>query len=137
MSAYKYVNNSVCRGVFGIFNNVNMQNQNCKTISHLCASISPILLSVFLSLNHTHAHFLTLHHAFYLPHRSMCVTLVFSTKGQRYLRVGLAVPLFGSLSCLRAMVAEEGSISPDQVHTHTHTHGNKHQSYPSRNNFAT
>ncbi|XP_051240153.1 ubiquitin carboxyl-terminal hydrolase 43a [Dicentrarchus labrax] len=47
--------------------------------------------------------------------RSMCVTLVFSTKGQRYLRVGLAVPLFGSLSCLRAMVAEEGNISPDQV----------------------
>ncbi|XP_029286184.1 ubiquitin carboxyl-terminal hydrolase 43-like [Cottoperca gobio] len=47
--------------------------------------------------------------------RPLCVTLVFSTKGQRYLRVGLAVPLFGSLSCLRAMVAEEGKISPDQV----------------------
>ncbi|XP_033985776.1 ubiquitin carboxyl-terminal hydrolase 43a [Trematomus bernacchii] len=47
--------------------------------------------------------------------RSMCVTLVFSTKGQRYLRVGLAVPLFGSLSCLRSMVAQEGNISPDQV----------------------
>ncbi|KAM9857339.1 ubiquitin carboxyl-terminal hydrolase 43a [Aulostomus maculatus] len=47
--------------------------------------------------------------------RPMCVTLVFSTKGQRYLRVGLAVPLFGSMSCLRAMVAEKGSISPDQV----------------------
>ncbi|KAI3352362.1 hypothetical protein L3Q82_005328 [Scortum barcoo] len=47
--------------------------------------------------------------------RPMCVTLVFSTKGQRYLRVGLAVPLFGSLFCLRAMVAEEGNISPDQV----------------------
>ncbi|XP_069023520.1 ubiquitin carboxyl-terminal hydrolase 43a [Embiotoca jacksoni] len=47
--------------------------------------------------------------------RPMCVTLVFSTKGQRYLRVGLAVPLFGSLSCLRAMVAAEGNISPNQV----------------------
>uniref|UniRef100_A0A3Q0RQV5 ubiquitinyl hydrolase 1 n=1 Tax=Amphilophus citrinellus TaxID=61819 RepID=A0A3Q0RQV5_AMPCI len=47
--------------------------------------------------------------------RPMCVTLVFNTKGQRYLRVGLAVPLFGSLSCLRAMVAAEGNISPDQV----------------------
>ncbi|KAM3864738.1 ubiquitin carboxyl-terminal hydrolase 43a [Diretmus argenteus] len=47
--------------------------------------------------------------------RPMCVTLVFSTKGQRYLRVGLAVPLFGTLACLRAMVAEEGNISPDQV----------------------
>ncbi|KAK7929931.1 hypothetical protein WMY93_006326 [Mugilogobius chulae] len=47
--------------------------------------------------------------------RPLCVTLVFNTKGQRYVRVGLAVPLFGSLSCLRSMVAEEGSLSPDQV----------------------
>ncbi|KAM4635716.1 ubiquitin carboxyl-terminal hydrolase 43 isoform 1-T1 [Polymixia lowei] len=47
--------------------------------------------------------------------RPLCVTLVFSTKGQRYLRVGLAVPLFGSLSCLRRMVADEGNLSPDQV----------------------
>lgn len=45
----------------------------------------------------------------------MCVTLVFNTKGQRYLRVGLAVPLFGSVSNLRSMVAEEGSISSNQV----------------------
>lgn len=48
------------------------------------------------------------------------MTLVFSTKGQRYLRVGLAVPLFGSLACLRRMVADEGKISPDQVSMHTH-----------------
>ncbi|XP_049601901.1 ubiquitin carboxyl-terminal hydrolase 43 [Syngnathus scovelli] len=47
--------------------------------------------------------------------RPMCVTLVFSTKGQRYLRVGLAVPLFGSVASLRRMVADEGNISPDQV----------------------
>lgn len=47
--------------------------------------------------------------------RPLCVTLVFNTKGQRYVRVGLAVPLFGSLSSLRIMVAEEGNISPDQV----------------------
>ncbi|KAK6300528.1 hypothetical protein J4Q44_G00286260 [Coregonus suidteri] len=47
--------------------------------------------------------------------RCMSVTLVLSTKGQRYLRVGLAVPLIGSISCLRAMVAEEGKITPDQV----------------------
>ncbi|XP_076844764.1 ubiquitin carboxyl-terminal hydrolase 43 [Brachyhypopomus gauderio] len=47
--------------------------------------------------------------------RPLCVTLVFSNKGQRYLRVGLAVPLFGSLVCLRRMVADEGKISPDQV----------------------
>ncbi|XP_045928371.1 ubiquitin carboxyl-terminal hydrolase 43 isoform X1 [Micropterus dolomieu] len=47
--------------------------------------------------------------------RPLCVILVFSTKGQRYLRVGLAVPLFGSVACLRRMVADEGKISPDQV----------------------
>ncbi|XP_051573183.1 ubiquitin carboxyl-terminal hydrolase 43-like [Myxocyprinus asiaticus] len=47
--------------------------------------------------------------------RPVCVTLVFSNKGQRYLRVGLTVPLFGSLACLRRMVADEGKISPDQV----------------------
>ncbi|XP_042585286.1 ubiquitin carboxyl-terminal hydrolase 43-like [Cyprinus carpio] len=47
--------------------------------------------------------------------KPVCVTLVFSSKGQRYLRVGLTVPLFGSLACLRRMVADEGKISPDQV----------------------
>ncbi|XP_062294643.1 ubiquitin carboxyl-terminal hydrolase 43 [Scomber scombrus] len=47
--------------------------------------------------------------------RPLCVTLVFSTKGQRFLRVGLGVPLFGSMACLRRMVADEGKISPDQV----------------------
>ncbi|XP_061567338.1 ubiquitin carboxyl-terminal hydrolase 43 isoform X1 [Cololabis saira] len=47
--------------------------------------------------------------------RPLCVTLVFSTKGQRYLRVGLAVPLFGFVACLRRMVADEGKLSPDQV----------------------
>ncbi|KAM7386371.1 hypothetical protein PAMA_009137 [Pampus argenteus] len=47
--------------------------------------------------------------------RPLCVILVFSTKGQRYLRVGLSVPLFGSVACLRRMVADEGKISPDQV----------------------
>ncbi|XP_051563587.1 ubiquitin carboxyl-terminal hydrolase 43-like isoform X2 [Myxocyprinus asiaticus] len=47
--------------------------------------------------------------------RALNVTLVFNTEGQRFLRVGLAVPLFGSVLTLRAMVAEEGKISPDQV----------------------
>ncbi|XP_016304425.1 LOW QUALITY PROTEIN: ubiquitin carboxyl-terminal hydrolase 43-like [Sinocyclocheilus anshuiensis] len=47
--------------------------------------------------------------------RALNVILLFSTEGQRFLRVGLAVPLFGSVSTLRAMVAEEGKISPDQV----------------------
>ncbi|MEQ2304487.1 hypothetical protein AMECASPLE_027498, partial [Ameca splendens] len=54
--------------------------------------------------------------ALYSPlERLLCVTLVFSTKGQRYLRVGLAVPLFGSVACLRRIVADEGKLSPDQV----------------------
>ncbi|KAJ8254263.1 hypothetical protein COCON_G00208750 [Conger conger] len=47
--------------------------------------------------------------------RHVCVTLVFSTRTQRYLRVGLALPLRGSLACLRRMVADEGKISPEQV----------------------
>ncbi|XP_026069678.1 ubiquitin carboxyl-terminal hydrolase 43 isoform X1 [Carassius auratus] len=47
--------------------------------------------------------------------RALNVILVFNTEGQRFLRVGLAVPLFGSISTLRAMVAEEGKIPPDQV----------------------
>ncbi|CAL8270686.1 unnamed protein product [Lota lota] len=47
--------------------------------------------------------------------RPLCVTLVFSTRGQRYVRVGLSVPLLGSLACLRRMVADEGHISPEQV----------------------
>ncbi|KAK6311900.1 hypothetical protein J4Q44_G00175640, partial [Coregonus suidteri] len=47
--------------------------------------------------------------------RPLCVTLVFSTKCQRYLRIGLAVPLFGSMAFLRRMLADEGKISPDQV----------------------
>ncbi|XP_069557346.1 ubiquitin carboxyl-terminal hydrolase 43 [Brachyistius frenatus] len=47
--------------------------------------------------------------------RLLCVTLVFSTKGQRYLRIGLAVPLYGPVAWLRRMVADEGKISPDQV----------------------
>ncbi|XP_072298554.1 ubiquitin carboxyl-terminal hydrolase 43-like [Eucyclogobius newberryi] len=47
--------------------------------------------------------------------RSLFVVLVFSSKGQRYLRVALSVPLFGSVGCLRRMVADEGSLSPDQV----------------------
>uniref|UniRef100_A0A8C6MAN3 Ubiquitin carboxyl-terminal hydrolase n=1 Tax=Nothobranchius furzeri TaxID=105023 RepID=A0A8C6MAN3_NOTFU len=47
--------------------------------------------------------------------RAVCVTLVFCSKGQKYLRVGLAVPLFGSVSSLRSMVAAEGNISPNQV----------------------
>ncbi|XP_043097557.1 ubiquitin carboxyl-terminal hydrolase 43a isoform X3 [Puntigrus tetrazona] len=47
--------------------------------------------------------------------RALNVILVFNSEGQRFLRVGLAVPLFGSISMLRTMVAEEGKISPDQV----------------------
>ncbi|KAJ3600719.1 hypothetical protein NHX12_031696, partial [Muraenolepis orangiensis] len=47
--------------------------------------------------------------------RPVCVTLVFSTRGQRYVRVGVSMPLLGSLACLRRVVADEGHISPEQV----------------------
>ncbi|KAM8947466.1 ubiquitin carboxyl-terminal hydrolase 43 isoform 2-T2 [Pelodytes ibericus] len=47
--------------------------------------------------------------------RALNVTLVFQTKQQRFLRIGLAVPLFGAVSSLRQMVADEGKIQPDQV----------------------
>ncbi|KAJ6655051.1 hypothetical protein lerEdw1_006104 [Lerista edwardsae] len=43
------------------------------------------------------------------------VTLVFQSKNQRFVRIGLAVPLFSTVAKLREMVAEEGKISPDQV----------------------
>ncbi|XP_053147018.1 ubiquitin carboxyl-terminal hydrolase 43 isoform X2 [Hemicordylus capensis] len=47
--------------------------------------------------------------------RPLNVTLVFQSKSQRFVRVGLAVPLFSTVARLREMVAEEGKISPDQV----------------------
>ncbi|CAM4556283.1 ubiquitin carboxyl-terminal hydrolase 43 [Lepidochelys kempii] len=47
--------------------------------------------------------------------RPLNVTLVFQSKSQRFLRIGLAVPLFSTVATLRAMVAEEGKITPDQV----------------------
>ncbi|TRY56406.1 hypothetical protein DNTS_034990 [Danionella cerebrum] len=48
--------------------------------------------------------------------RALNVTLVLNAEGQRkFLRVGLAVPLFGSVSTLRTMVAEEAKSTPDQV----------------------
>ncbi|XP_072568226.1 ubiquitin carboxyl-terminal hydrolase 43a isoform X1 [Paramormyrops kingsleyae] len=47
--------------------------------------------------------------------RPLYVTLAFNTKGQRYVRIGLAVPLFGTVAALRGMVAEEGKLPPDQV----------------------
>ncbi|XP_054834235.1 ubiquitin carboxyl-terminal hydrolase 43 [Eublepharis macularius] len=47
--------------------------------------------------------------------RPLNVTLVFQSKNHRFVRVGLAVPLFSTVAKLREMVAEEGKISPDQV----------------------
>ncbi|XP_067914167.1 ubiquitin carboxyl-terminal hydrolase 43a [Heterodontus francisci] len=47
--------------------------------------------------------------------RALNVTLVFQSKHQRYLRIGLAVPLLGTVDALRKMVAEEGKITADQV----------------------
>uniref|UniRef100_A0A8C0IM28 ubiquitinyl hydrolase 1 n=1 Tax=Chelonoidis abingdonii TaxID=106734 RepID=A0A8C0IM28_CHEAB len=47
--------------------------------------------------------------------RPLNVTLVFQSKSQRFLRIGLAVPLLSTVATLRAMVAEEGKIAPNQV----------------------
>uniref|UniRef100_UPI00398E3989 ubiquitin carboxyl-terminal hydrolase 43a isoform X2 n=1 Tax=Pristiophorus japonicus TaxID=55135 RepID=UPI00398E3989 len=47
--------------------------------------------------------------------RALNVTLVFQCKNQRYLRIGLAVPLLGTVAALRKMVAEEGKMTPDQL----------------------
>uniref|UniRef100_A0ABM5FM90 ubiquitinyl hydrolase 1 n=1 Tax=Pogona vitticeps TaxID=103695 RepID=A0ABM5FM90_9SAUR len=47
--------------------------------------------------------------------RPLNVTLVFQSKSQRFVRVGLSVPLFSTVAKLREMVAAEGEISPNQV----------------------
>ncbi|XP_032899902.1 ubiquitin carboxyl-terminal hydrolase 43 isoform X1 [Amblyraja radiata] len=47
--------------------------------------------------------------------RALNVILVFHSKNQRYLRIGLAVPLLGNVAALRKMVADEGKVTPDQV----------------------
>ncbi|XP_072497158.1 ubiquitin carboxyl-terminal hydrolase 43 isoform X1 [Notamacropus eugenii] len=47
--------------------------------------------------------------------RSLNVTLVFQSKSQRFLRIGLAVPLFSTVATLRKMVAEEGKITANEV----------------------
>ncbi|XP_031750351.1 ubiquitin carboxyl-terminal hydrolase 43 isoform X2 [Xenopus tropicalis] len=47
--------------------------------------------------------------------RALNLTLVFQTKQQRFVRVGLAVPLLGTVTSLRKMVADEGNMAPDQV----------------------
>ncbi|KFP05433.1 Ubiquitin carboxyl-terminal hydrolase 43, partial [Calypte anna] len=47
--------------------------------------------------------------------RALNVTLVLQCEQRRFLRVGLAVPLLGTVSQLREMVAREGHIPPEQV----------------------
>ncbi|XP_059804693.1 ubiquitin carboxyl-terminal hydrolase 43a [Hypanus sabinus] len=47
--------------------------------------------------------------------RALNVILVFHSKNQRYLRIGLAIPLLGTVAALRKMVADEGKVNPDQV----------------------
>ncbi|XP_037392384.1 ubiquitin carboxyl-terminal hydrolase 43a [Pygocentrus nattereri] len=47
--------------------------------------------------------------------RAVNVTLVFNSKSQRFVRVGLAIPLLGSVHALRALLAQEGNISTEQV----------------------
>ncbi|VTJ58332.1 Hypothetical predicted protein [Marmota monax] len=47
--------------------------------------------------------------------RFLSVTLVFLCKSQRFLRVGLAVPILSTVASLRKMVAEEGGFPADEV----------------------
>ncbi|NWH70449.1 UBP43 hydrolase, partial [Piaya cayana] len=47
--------------------------------------------------------------------RALNVTLVLQRERQRFMRVGLAVPLLGTVADLREMVAREGCIPPEQV----------------------
>ncbi|XP_074081704.1 ubiquitin carboxyl-terminal hydrolase 43 isoform X2 [Macrotis lagotis] len=47
--------------------------------------------------------------------RSLNVTLLFQSRSQRFLRIGLSVPLFSTVATLRKMVAEEGKITANEV----------------------
>lgn len=47
--------------------------------------------------------------------RFLSITLAFPSKSQRFLRVGLAVPILSTVAALRKMVAEEGSVPVDEV----------------------
>ncbi|XP_054703023.1 ubiquitin carboxyl-terminal hydrolase 43 isoform X3 [Grus americana] len=47
--------------------------------------------------------------------RALNVTLVLQCERRRFVRVGLAVPLLGTVAELRDMVAREGRIPPEQV----------------------
>lgn len=51
----------------------------------------------------------------FLFSRFLSITLVFLSKSQRFLRVGLAVPILSTVAALRRMVAEEGGIPVDEV----------------------
>ncbi|XP_066120342.1 ubiquitin carboxyl-terminal hydrolase 43 isoform X1 [Saccopteryx bilineata] len=47
--------------------------------------------------------------------RFLSITLVFLSKSQQFLRVGLAVPILSTVAALRKMVAEEGGVPVDEV----------------------
>ncbi|XP_057356857.1 ubiquitin carboxyl-terminal hydrolase 43-like isoform X3 [Manis pentadactyla] len=47
--------------------------------------------------------------------RFLSITLVFLSKSQRFLRVGLAVPILSTVAALRRMVAEEGGFPVDEM----------------------
>lgn len=51
----------------------------------------------------------------FLFSRFLSVTLVFPSKSQRFLRVGLAVPILSTVAALRKMVAEEGGVPAEEV----------------------
>ncbi|OBS67523.1 hypothetical protein A6R68_03931 [Neotoma lepida] len=50
----------------------------------------------------------------FLFFRFLSVTLVFPSKTQRFLRVGLAVPILSTVAALRKMVAEEGGVPAEE-----------------------
>ncbi|KAM9208768.1 ubiquitin carboxyl-terminal hydrolase 43 [Dugong dugon] len=47
--------------------------------------------------------------------RFLSIILVFPSKSQRFVRVGLAVPILSTVAALRKMVADEGNIPADEV----------------------
>lgn len=55
--------------------------------------------------------------------RALNVTLVLQCERRRFVRVGLAVPLLGTVAELRRMVAREGCIPPEQVTGRGHGSG--------------
>lgn len=57
----------------------------------------------------------TVHLSSFFFFRFLSVTLAFPSQSQRFLRVGLAVPILSTVAALRKMVAQEGNVPVDEV----------------------